>query len=74
MKWLRDVRWLGILNFCFVQWFGVRIGEAQQVAHDRYWYTLMYWIRPLSGWWSPFKTTKRNIRYRRISRVRHRRK
>jgi hypothetical protein len=56
---------LGLLNWCVLQWFGVRLQRHEQVDDEpcpkcfalttRRWYTLKRWVWPLTGWWSDYR-------------------
>lgn len=61
---------LGLLNF-LVQWFGVRLQaefdraalrgprgrwwSANAPSHGRVSWSLLRWVWPLTGWWSPYR-------------------
>lgn len=58
---------LGLLNFCILQWFGVRLARVyerrwvifgREHIIPRHWVVLR-WIWPLTGWWSDFRYIKR---------------
>ena len=47
--------WLGWLNFFILQWFFVRLMAGRTVHGLTYW-KWIYFIVPITGWWSDYKT------------------
>lgn len=44
--------WLGLLNFCVLQWFFVRLAGVRGGPRRWVW---MFGVVPLTGWWSDFR-------------------
>jgi hypothetical protein len=60
-------RWVGLVNFLFVQWFFVRIAGtfeecgrtiesdgSENIDFEFSRYHLIRWVVPLTGWWSDY--------------------
>lgn len=53
--------WLGWLNFVIIQWFFIRIGEyvtidietKDNITTDNT-FCIIYFVLPLTGWWSDY--------------------
>lgn len=54
--------WFGRLNYYLLQFFFIRLTRHQEL--EQYWFSIQYWIWPLSGWVAGFKYVgKRSPRY-----------
>ena len=47
--------WLGLLNGVVLQWFFIRLFKAESKGVVKYW-GILYFIVPLTGWGSKFKS------------------
>lgn len=64
---LRDLTWVGWLNFLVLQWLCFRLGrERDTVGRHLRWMTVR-WVLPLTGWWSHYVFVRRAGIMRRLS-------
>ena len=43
---------LGLTNRILLQWFFIRL--TKHIVDKKYWYSIQYWIVPISGWNTDF--------------------